>query len=82
MVSIRNDKTGEGEIDRSQSSIDSYWKISDKLNTSLNFILYGSSLLGVRMLTIEILIKNTINDHPSGALMKVINLKNSHFTFD
>ncbi len=30
MVSIRNDKTGEGEIDRSQSSIDSYWKISDK----------------------------------------------------
>ncbi len=28
MVSIRNDKTGEGEIDRSQSSIDSYWKIS------------------------------------------------------
>ena len=32
MVSIRNDKTGEGEIDRSQSSIDSYWKISDKLN--------------------------------------------------
>ena len=31
MVSIRNDKTGEGEIDRSQSSIDSYWKISDKV---------------------------------------------------
>ena len=30
MVSIRNDKTVEGEIDRSQSSIDSYWKISDK----------------------------------------------------
>jgi hypothetical protein len=30
MVSIRNDKTGEGEIDRSQSSIDSYWKISVK----------------------------------------------------
>jgi hypothetical protein len=28
MVSIRNDKTGEGEIDRSQSSLDSYWKIS------------------------------------------------------
>ena len=32
MVSIRNDKTGEGEIDRSQSSIDSYWKISVESN--------------------------------------------------
>ena len=29
MVSIRNGKNGEGEIDRSQSSINSYWKISD-----------------------------------------------------
>jgi hypothetical protein len=35
MVSIRNDKTGEGEIDRSQSSIDSYWKISVKFIYSI-----------------------------------------------
>ncbi len=43
MVSIRNDKTGEGEIDRSQSSIDSYWKISDKckifMRNRSNFVL-------------------------------------------
>ena len=51
MVSIRNDKTGEGEIDRSQSSIDSYWKISvnklakakqQQTNTEVS-VLYGAN---------------------------------------